>query len=407
MRLVEERLDSLDSFTSEDFKRLQEEAETISSSTTAKPKHSLGRKGKGPKAIDSAQQLDLSAKVYGPDGSKKKALEQQYSCNPSHELPSLAILKPPALTNRLWSMLSSFVGQAALTGQVLEPFQQRLYEQLVERNVSSDLASTLCRSVVEGLEGEVPGTFGSVSRMVRDRTALLLRQILSLGSGEDLLGEIQTGSRSKRPFVIVFCGVNGVGKSTSLAKVAYWLLHNGLRILIAGCDTFRAGAVEQLRIHVDNLGIGQPEGQIKLFQRGYNRDASAVAKDAISHARSTGHQVVLIDTAGRMQDNGPLMTSLGRLVSETRPDRIIFVGEALVGNEAVDQLSKFNATLNRFQARIDGLLLSKFDCVDEKVGAALSMSYTAKAPVLFVGVGQTYGDLCKFDLDSIVTCLLD
>lgn len=193
--------------------------------------------------------------------------------------------------------------------------------------------------------------------------------------------------------------------STSLAKVSSWLQQNKLSILIAACDTFRSGAVEQLRVHARCIGV-------ELFERGYNKDAAAVAADAVAEAHAKGIDVVVIDTAGRMQDNEPLMRSLAKLVSRNQPDLILFVGEALVGNEAVDQVVKFNDALRVFsptpaEARqIDGIVLTKFDTIDDKVGAAVSMAYTVGAPVLFVGTGQHYTDLKTLNVRAIVRALL-
>jgi len=219
---------------------------------------------------------------------------------------------------------------------------------------------------------------------------------------------------------MTFVGVNGVGKSTNLSKVAFWLLQNGCDVLIAACDTFRSGAVEQLRVHVRNLGLlGGVDGggrRVELYEKGYGKDAAGIAREAIAYAKENAFDVVLIDTAGRMQDNEPLMRALAKLVAVNNPDKIIFVGEALVGNEAVDQLTKFDRSLRDFSASsglgagrgrgIDGMLVTKWDTVDDKVGAALSMTYVTGQPILFVGCGQTYTDLRQLRVGHIVDALL-
>ncbi|GBC16724.2 uncharacterized protein OCT59_026542 [Rhizophagus irregularis] len=199
--------------------------------------------------------------------------------------------------------------------------------------------------------------------------------------------------------------------STNLSKTCFWLLQNGLKVLIAACDTFRSGAVEQLRVHVRNLNALGQNSNVELYERGYGKDAAGIAKDAINYAKINKFEVVLIDTAGRMQDNEPLMRALAKLVSVNNPDKIIFVGEALVGNEAVDQLTKFNQALKDFSGlqnprHIDGMILTKFDTVDDKVGAALSMTYTTGQPILFVGTGQTYTDLKNMRVGHIIHSLL-
>eukprot|EP01027_Heterolobosea_sp_BB2_P001503 GEZU01002276.1.p2 GENE.GEZU01002276.1~~GEZU01002276.1.p2 ORF type:complete len:217 (-),score=84.01 GEZU01002276.1:1147-1797(-) len=209
----------------------------------------------------------------------------------------------------------------------------------------------------------------------------------------------------RRPYTIVFVGVNGVGKSTNLSKVCYWLLQNNLKVMIAACDTFRSGAVEQLNVHARNLNV-------PLFQRGYGKDAASIAKEAINTAKNEKIDVVLIDTAGRMQDNEPLMRSLAKLINVNKPDLILFVGEALVGNDGVDQLVKFNQALmdmtpaGETPRLIDGTVLTKFDTIDDKVGAAISMVYTTGQPIVFVGTGQSYTDLRRLNVQTVIKALL-
>merc|ERR1712047_154350 len=212
-----------------------------------------------------------------------------------------------------------------------------------------------------------------------------------------------------------FCGVNGVGKSTNLAKICFWLIENNFKVLIAACDTFRAGAVEQLRTHTRRLNSLHPETDgkpmVQLYEKGYGKDAAGIAMEAINHARDTNIDVVLVDTAGRMQDNEPLMRSLAKLISVNGPDLVLFVGEALVGNEAIDQVVKFNAALADHSSQenphtIDGIVLTKFDTIDDKVGSSISMTYIPGQPIVFVGTGQTYTDLKSLNAKAVVTALM-
>jgi len=218
-----------------------------------------------------------------------------------------------------------------------------------------------------------------------------------------------------KPYVIVFVGVNGVGKSTNLAKICFWLIENDLKVLVAACDTFRAGAVEQLRTHARHLNALHPPKNgvpsVQLYEKGYGKDAAGVAAEAISFAKDNRIDVVLVDTAGRMQDNEPLMRALSKLMRVNDPDLVLFVGEALVGNEAVDQLVKFNRALADFSDQanprlIDGIVLTKFDTIDDKVGAAVSMAYITGQPIVFVGTGQTYTDLRALDSRAVVAALM-
>ncbi|GAA5849837.1 hypothetical protein JCM8547_000581 [Rhodosporidiobolus lusitaniae] len=351
------------------------------------------------------------------------------------------------------SSSSSASSSKTLTASDLAPSLKAMQQHLMSKNVAREIAEQVVAAVGKSLEGKpVPpgGWFSTRSaagrRAARQALEEALVRILTPKTSTDLLLDIQrkrsaTGAAGKTPdpYSLTFVGVNGVGKSTNLSKVAFWLLQNRLRVLIAACDTFRSGAVEQLRVHVRNLGKleeelgGKGAGQVELYERGYGKDAAGIAKDAIAYAKQNNFDVVLIDTAGRMQDNEPLMRALAKLIAVNQPDKIIFVGEALVGNEAVDQLTKFNRSLRDFsgsagakgagggggkggaggggggqgEARgIDGMILTKFDTIDDKVGAALSMTYTTGQPIFFVGTGQTYSDLRTLRVGHIVGALM-
>ncbi|KAI9278276.1 signal recognition particle, alpha subunit, N-terminal-domain-containing protein [Phascolomyces articulosus] len=313
----------------------------------------------------------------------------------------------------MFSFFKNMTGQRELTADTLDPVLSDMKEHLIKKNVASDIAEHLCQSVRTSLLGKKIGSWGRVSTMVRDSMEAALKRILTPKTSLDILRDVEQAKAERRPYVISFIGVNGVGKSTNLSKVCFWLLQNNYKVLIAACDTFRSGAVEQLRVHARNLRALQTSGQgsVELFERGYGKDSAGIAKEAISFATSNHFDVVLIDTAGRMQDNEPLMRALAKLVAVNNPDKIIFVGEALVGNEAVDQLTKFNQSLKDFSGlqnprNIDGMILTKFDTIDDKVGAALSMTYITGQPIYFVGTGQTYTDLKNLRVSHVVNSLL-
>ena len=162
-------------------------------------------------------------------------------------------------------------------------------------------------------------------------------------------------------------------------------------------DTFRSGAVEQLSVHAQCL-------EVPIFAQGYAKDPSAVAKLAIQQATQDNHDVVLIDTAGRMQNNAPLMKALGKLVQENNPDFILFVCEALVGHDGLDQFQMFQQALG-YKRKLNGLLLTKFDTVSDKVGAALTLTHETGAPIVFCGTGQKYHHLQKLEPSTIIKAL--
>lgn len=281
----------------------------------------------------------------------------------------------------MFNVFKNLVGSKMLTKEDLVPVLDKMKEHLVAKNVAADISEKLCGSVAAKLEGKVLGTFGSITSTVKQTLNESCVQILSPKRRVDILRDAMECKQQKRPYCVTFCGVNGVGKSTNLAKICFWLVENGFRVLIAACDTFRAGAVEQLRTHTHKLNALHPpekhagQKMVQLYEKGYGKDAAGIAMEAINYARDCHIDVVLVDTAGRMQDNEPLMRSLAKLIKVNQPDLVLFVGEALVGNEAVDQLVKFNQALadhsNMTNPRlIDGIILTKFDTIDDKVGAA-------------------------------------
>ena len=191
------------------------------------------------------------------------------------------------------------------------------------------------------------------------------------------------------PLVIAFVGVNGTGKTTTIARITDWLQQNGKSVVMAASDTFRAGAIEQLELHAERLGC-------KFIKHQAGGDPAAVAFDAVEHAKAKHRDIVMIDTAGRMQTNSNLMDEMKKIKRVAKPDLIMFVGDSLAGNDAIDQAKKFHEAVG-----IDAVVLTKLD-VDAKGGAALSISSAIGQPIAFVGIGQDYGDIMPFDATWIV-----
>jgi signal recognition particle receptor subunit alpha len=349
------------------------------------------------------------------------------SSAPSSSSAAAAASPPtPSWWARATTWLSATTGASlVLTEAHLEPICQQLKATLVERNVSEAVAQQVTASVQARLQGRTldssssssGGGGGSLSSRlqacVTDALRDSLERILCPTQPVDLLRdavackEANAGlaPSARQPYVAVFCGVNGVGKSTSLAKVAFMLKEGGCRVLIAACDSFRSGAVEQLKKHTAALGV-------ELYEQGYQKDPAEIARAGIKRAVQCGADVVLVDTAGRMQNNSTLMRQLARLVGVNRPDMVLFVGEALVGGDGVDQLTEFNRALlenaepGKAPRGIDGILLTKFDTVDDKVGAALSMVHACNIPIAYLGVGQTYTDIRRLNVGAVLHTLL-
>ena len=311
--------------------------------------------------------------------------------------------------NWIWSRFRHLISDKALCMNDLESSLKDLEKLLTEKNVSNMIAREICQSVSKQLIGKKIGAFDSIYKLVRKSITESLENILNeqknrqdSTSFESILSGIHDARINKRPYSIIFVGVNGVGKSTSLAKVINYLQSRNLQVSVAACDTFRSGAIEQLKTHCRALNA-------RLYEQGYARDAASVAYNAILEAKNVYHDdVILIDTAGRMQNNEKLMKSLVNLINKSKPDVILFVGEALVGNDGISQLNEFNKALLNYSSNysINGIVLTKFDTVDDKVGAAISMTYTSGKPIVFIGTGQTYSDLKRMHIKTIVNKLL-
>ena len=310
----------------------------------------------------------------------------------------------------LSGLFAQMTGQKVLSKQDLDEPIKEIQKLLTSKNVAGDIAEQICKKVQESLVGKKLNSMYRVKTAIRQALELSINDLLLPSTELNLLRKViskrdQASSyfsrgKTQRPFVIVVVGINGVGKSTSLAKLAYYLKTNGCSPLLAACDTFRSGAVEQLSVHAKCLGL-------PIYSKGYSKDPSSVAKAAIEQASQEGNDVVLVDTAGRMQNNLPLMKALGKLADENQPDMVVFVGEALVGNDGVDQVKMFDKAVsfqNRHQ-KVNAILLTKFDTVSDKVGAALTMTHVTNAPILFVGTGQKYHHLQKLSTASVIRSL--
>ncbi len=254
---------------------------------------------------------------------------------------------------------------------------------LLENNVAVEVIEKIKDDLTQELVDK-PLPRGKIEETVTNTLNTSIEQLLSVDSF-NVLEKIKT----KKPYVICFVGINGSGKTTTIAKIAKLLLNNKLSVVLAASDTFRAASIEQLQQHADKLGI-------KLIKHNYGSDPAAVAFDAIKHAKSKNIDVVLIDTAGRQHSNINLIDEMKKIVRVAKPNLKIFVGESITGNDCVEQAKRFNEAIG-----IDAIILSKAD-VDEKGGAAISVSHVTQKPIVYIGTGQDYSDLKEFDPSVII-----
>ena len=282
-----------------------------------------------------------------------------------------------------------FEQEIILEEKDLEEPMWALEMALMESDVALPVAEEIIREVKSDLVGKKRKIGADTGAIAEQSLRNALLTILS----RNYLDFDEYIKSKEKPIKILFVGVNGTGKTTSIAKVARYLMNQSYSVVLAAGDTFRAGAIEQLEVHGNSLGL-------KVVKHKTGGDPAAVIFDAIEYAKAHNKDVVLADTAGRLHTNINLMDQMRKIVRVTKPDLLIFVDEAIAGNDAVERARLFNESVP-----IDGSILTKTDA-DAKGGSAISIAYITGKPVLFLGVGQTYPDLVKFEPEWLVDRLM-
>jgi len=301
------------------------------------------------------------------------------------------------LFERLRTHISAFfdkVSKTELKGENLETPLEEFKLTLLESDVAIPVADHICARLKERVEGLTVPRFSEVREPLRTGLHQVLLEVLKSGERRNLLEVIDEKRKLGEPASIVFVGINGTGKTTTIAKVGHLLLRKGYSVVLACSDTYRTGSIEQLEEHSRRIGV-------KMIRHKYGADAAAVAFDAISYGRSHGINAILIDTAGRMQTNRNLMEELKKIKRVVKPDFTILTVDSLTGNDAVTQAEEFDKEVG-----IDATILTKIDA-DVKGGAALSVSYVTRKPIIYVGTGQRYEDLKPFEPEWFIKTVLD
>jgi len=288
-----------------------------------------------------------------------------------------------------FSKLYDSLAKTELKGKDLDKVLDGFQLELIQSDVAVSVAEYVSTELKTKLGGVEFTRFSDPRARVRAILGEVLLSVLDKAGHLDLYEFVDKKRAAGEPAVLVFVGINGTGKTTSIAKLAHILQKKGRTVIIAASDTYRSGAVEQLEEHARRIGV-------KMIKHQYGADPAAVAFDAVNYARAHGVNVVLIDTAGRMGTNTNLLEEMKKIVRVTKPDLTILVVDALTGNDAVEQGRVFSQAV-----KIDGIILAKLDA-DVKGGSSVSLSYIMGKPVVMVGTGQGYDDLEPFRADFIV-----
>ena len=279
----------------------------------------------------------------------------------------------------------SFIKEKSISEDDVEDILFELELGLLEADVAMDVSSVVVESVKNDLVGQKIKRSSDIEEYTYQALKNAVAKIIDV-EGKSMTELLEEKVAQGEPLVVMLVGINGTGKTTTIGKLSNYYIKKGYTPVIAASDTFRAGAIEQVQYHADNLGV-------KLIKHEKGSDPAAVAFDAVQHAKAKGKELVLIDTAGRMQTNTNLMDEMKKIRRVSKPDLVVFVGDALTGNDATEQARKFNEAID-----IDGVILTKADA-DSKGGAALSVGYIIKKPILFLGMGQSYDDIKEYDAD--------
>jgi len=281
-------------------------------------------------------------------------------------------------------------GQTVIDGDDLEAHLEDLEFALLRSDVEMGVAQEILEGVEENLVGQTRRRLSSTGNLVRDAVREAVYDVISVGQFDfdERIAE------ADKPVTIIFTGVNGVGKTTTIAKLAHYLEERGYSSVLANGDTFRAGANEQLEEHADNLGK-------RIISHEKGSDPTAVIYDAVEYAGANDVDMVLGDTAGRLHTSDGLMDQLAKIDRVIEPDMTLFVDEAVAGQDAVNRAREFDDA-----AEIDGAVLTKADA-DQQGGAAISIAHVSGKPILFLGTGQDYDDLEPFEPEQIVDALLE
>ena len=273
----------------------------------------------------------------------------------------------------------------------------KIIEELEEELLSADMAQSAVEEVSRTLKATLIGSRISTRKklevVIEEALTNALLRLLEAGYW-DFDKTVQSFIDAGPPVTIMVVGVNGTGKTTTCAKMAHRLSQQGHSVVLAASDTFRAGAIDQLAAHAERLGV-----RCIRSQRG--GDSAAVARDAVESARARGEDVVIIDTAGRMQNKSNLMEELRKVHRVSEPHLVLFVADALAGNDAVAQAIEFQRMLS-----FDGAALCKLD-TDAKGGAALSIAHATGRPIVLAGIGQGYDDMIPFNPEWLVNSILE
>ena len=363
------------------------------------------KKEEEPKQIQAPVKFDVAKHKFEPDTEKLKETAEELIKEKDEEIITsdsrvgeedseekggpLHKEEPttPEEKQGLLQKLGTKITKKKISEEEFNVYADELQELLLENNVAFEVSEKIINELREQITGKE-----LLRKEIEDEIKEIFKNIVREILIEPFLIADKVNEKwekEKEPYVILFCGINGSGKTTTIAKIADNLKKQGISSVLAAGDTFRAAAIHQLQEHGEKIGV-------KVIAHEYESDPAAVGFDAVKYAKKNLIKCVLIDTAGRMHTSKDLMREIEKIVKVTKPDLKVFVGESITGNDAIEQAKSFNWSIG-----IDGIVLSKSD-IDEKGGTSLSVGYVTKKPILYLGTGQVYEDIEPFDKEKFI-----
>jgi fused signal recognition particle receptor len=330
------------------------------------------------KEIELPTKFNIGTKSYEPDLEK---LEEK--------VEELEEEKNKPGSKSFFQRVTSGINKVKISEKEFEIYSEELEMLLLENNVALEVAEKIVKALKEKIVGQ-EFLKKEIEFAIKNAFSDIIREILI--SPPDLIEEIKEKNilgDKKEPYIILFCGINGSGKTTTIAKIAEHLKRKKISCVLAAGDTFRAASIEQLKTHGEKIGV-------KVIAHDYGADPASVGFDAIQYAKKNFINCVLIDTAGRMHTQKNLLREMEKIVKVCKPDKKIFVGESITGNDAIEQVRSFDEIIG-----IDGIVLTKAD-IDEKGGTALSVGYVTKKPIFYLGTGQEYEKIEPFSKEKFI-----
>lgn len=350
--------------------KVSKESEVIEETLVEEPKkvEKIVQKKKEPskKEIEIPMQFNAGMKQFQPDLEK---IEEIHKNLEEEQKPG---------TKSFFKKVTSKISKVKISEKEFDIYAEELEMLLLENNVAFEVTEEIIKKLKEDVVGK-EFLKKEIEEEIKESLKNIIKEILI--EPFDLVERIKM---KDDPYVVLFCGINGSGKTTTIAKIAESLKKKGISTVLAAGDTFRAASIEQLKKHGEKIGV-------KVIAQEYGSDPAAVGFDAINYAKKNKIDCVLIDTAGRMHTAKNLLKEIEKIVKVCKPDTKIFVGESITGNDAIEQVKSFNWAIG-----IDGIILTKAD-IDEKGGTALSVGYVTKKPILYLGTGQEHDQIEPFD----------